>query len=113
MAFMISKAQQQQPSTFAEAASGKIKDGHEVSPESQSSITSHVYLKSPTAASLDRDVVLRRIRHHKHVSKVKSAFQAFMGSSRSSPEPGTSPRTPTSNIHHETWLHQEDSFSSP
>ncbi|TQD95889.1 hypothetical protein C1H46_018527 [Malus baccata] len=112
MAFMISKAQQQQPSTFAEAASGKIKDGHEVSVKSQSSITSHVYLKSPTAASLDRDVVLRRIRHHKHVSKVKSAFR-FMGSSRSSPEPATSPRTPTSNIHHETWLHQEDSFSSP
>ncbi|KAM1001010.1 hypothetical protein ACFX2I_007585 [Malus domestica] len=42
-----------------EAASGKIKDSHEVSPESQSSITSHVYLKSPTAASLDKDVVLR------------------------------------------------------
>ncbi|KAM2246610.1 hypothetical protein ACFXTI_007413 [Malus domestica] len=42
-----------------EAASGKIKDSHEVSPESQSSITSHAYLKSPTAASLDKDVVLR------------------------------------------------------
>ncbi|KAM0970582.1 hypothetical protein ACFX13_018888 [Malus domestica] len=112
MAFIISKAQQQQPSSFSEATSGKIKDGHEVSPESQSSITSHVYLKSPAAASLDRDVVLRRIRHHKHLSKVKSAFQAFMGSS-SSPEPATSPMTPTSNIHHETWLHQEDSFSSP
>ncbi|KAB2617953.1 hypothetical protein D8674_013822 [Pyrus ussuriensis x Pyrus communis] len=114
MAFKISKAQQHQPSSFSEAASGKIKDGHEVSPESQSSITSHVYLKSPAAASLDRDVVLRRIRHHKHLSKVKSAFQAFMGSSSSSsPEPATSPRTSTSNIHHETWLHQEDSFSSP
>ncbi|KAM2000552.1 hypothetical protein COP2_007839 [Malus domestica] len=45
--------------SLSEAASGKIKDSHEVSPESQSSITSHAYLKSPTAASLDKDVVLR------------------------------------------------------
>ncbi|KAM1164916.1 hypothetical protein PS2_024167 [Malus domestica] len=79
--------------SLSEAASGKIKEGHEVSPESQSSIISHVYLKSPTAASLDKNVVLRHIRHHKHKSKVKSAFRAFMRSSSSS----SSPTIPTPN----------------
>ncbi|KAM1825512.1 hypothetical protein ACFX13_025000 [Malus domestica] len=85
--------------SLSEAASGKIKDGHKVSPESQSSITSHVYLKSPTAASLDKNVVLRQIRHHKHKSKVKSAFRAFMRSSSSSSTTLTPNRQPAALPH--------------
>ncbi|KAL6273829.1 hypothetical protein ACE6H2_024521 [Prunus campanulata] len=103
MAFIISRAppQQKQPS-FSEA---EKKDGHEELSEAQSSsITRHVYLKSSAAAALDRDVVLRRIRHHKNLSKVKSAFQSLMGSSQEAASMASVDQT---------WLHQEDIFSSP
>lgn len=45
-------------------------------------ISSHLYLKPAHArGTLDKAVVLRRIRHRKRVNKVKSAVQAFLGSS--------------------------------
>ncbi|KAI5319464.1 hypothetical protein L3X38_039172 [Prunus dulcis] len=103
MAFIISRAppKQKQPS-FSEA---EKKDGHkELSEAQSSSITSHVYLKSSAGAAMDRDVVLRRIRHHKNLSKVKSAFQSLMGSSQEAASVTSVDQT---------WLHQEDTFSSP
>ncbi|XVF61921.1 hypothetical protein PTKIN_Ptkin08bG0173800 [Pterospermum kingtungense] len=48
-------------------------------------VTSQVQIKSSSARSspegLDKEVVLRRIRHHKCKNKVKSVFQALVGSS--------------------------------
>ncbi|KAL0366151.1 UNVERIFIED_CONTAM: hypothetical protein Sradi_3505200 [Sesamum radiatum] len=44
-------------------------------------VTSHLYLKPPHATgTLDKAVVLRRIRHRKRVNKVKSAVQALLSS---------------------------------
>ena len=72
------------------------------------SITSQLYLKSSSnskaAAALDRDLVLRRIRHHKNLRKVKTAFQNLMGSSEL--KATTSDTTGMT-----SWLDQD--FSSP
>ncbi|KAL2242052.1 UNVERIFIED_CONTAM: hypothetical protein Sindi_0323200 [Sesamum indicum] len=44
-------------------------------------VTSHLYLKPAHATgTLDKAVVLRRIRHRKRVNKVKSAVQALLSS---------------------------------
>ncbi|PRQ47767.1 hypothetical protein RchiOBHm_Chr2g0103311 [Rosa chinensis] len=110
MAFIISKAHQQ-PSFSSE--SDLQKQNHSKDGDDQvrsDSITSQLYLKSSSnskaAAALDRDVVLRRIRHYKNLRKVKTAFQALMGSSEL--QEATSTKTGIA-----SWLDQEDSFSSP
>ncbi|CAI9116634.1 OLC1v1017831C1 [Oldenlandia corymbosa var. corymbosa] len=42
-------------------------------------VTSHLYLKPTHAAgTLDREVVLRRIRHRKRVNNVKKAFHSLL-----------------------------------
>lgn len=111
MAFIICKARQQ-PSFSSESdlqKQNRTKDGDDQVVQSDT-ITSQLYLRSSSnseaAAALDRDMVLRRIRHHKNLRKVKTAFQALMGSSelqaKTSSPSGIS-----------SWLDQEDSFSSP
>ncbi|KAJ0963385.1 hypothetical protein J5N97_028507 [Dioscorea zingiberensis] len=47
-------------------------------------VTRQLYLKSESHRSLDKDVVLRRIRQRKRVNRIKSAFQSFI---RVSPDP--------------------------
>ncbi|GER29980.1 LPS-assembly protein LptD [Striga asiatica] len=43
-------------------------------------VTSHLYLKpAHTTGTLDKAVVLRRIRHRKRVNRVKSAVGALLG----------------------------------
>ncbi|KAL6220491.1 hypothetical protein ACLB2K_008247 [Fragaria x ananassa] len=110
MAFIISKARQQPsfPSESDLQKQNRTKDGDDQVVQSDT-ITSQLYLRSSNseaAAALDRDMVLRRIRHHKNLRKVKTAFQALMGSSelqaKTSSPSGIS-----------SWLDQEDSFSSP
>ncbi|KAG8389982.1 hypothetical protein BUALT_Bualt01G0036000 [Buddleja alternifolia] len=52
--------------------------------ENPSNITTYLCLKPPppphTTGTLDKEVVLRRIRHRKRVNKVKSAVQALLSS---------------------------------
>lgn len=49
--------------------------------EGLSNISSHLYLKPAHATgTLDKAVVLRRIRHRKRVNKVKSAVQTLLSS---------------------------------
>ncbi|KAK9948749.1 hypothetical protein M0R45_004313 [Rubus argutus] len=112
MAFVISKAHHQ-PSFSPESDlqnQNNSKDGEAQAQHHQSvSVTSHLYLKSSSnskAAALDRDLVLRRIRHHKDMRKVKSAFQALMGNRSSSSE-----LQATSTTDMASWLDQENSFS--
>ncbi|GAA0151021.1 hypothetical protein LIER_09832 [Lithospermum erythrorhizon] len=62
-------------------------------------ICSQLYLKS--SESLDRDVVLRRIRHHKTMNKFKGTFEALKGTST------------TTSAFEQKWLELCDSFSSP
>lgn len=47
-------------------------------------ITSHLYIKpSHSKQALDKDTVLRRIRHRKRMNNFRSAFQSLIGSSSS------------------------------
>ena len=50
--------------------------------EKMDSVTSHLYIKpSHSKKTLDKEVVLRRIRHHKRMNNVKSSLLSFIGSS--------------------------------
>ncbi|GFP80968.1 hypothetical protein PHJA_000240100 [Phtheirospermum japonicum] len=91
MAFMISK---NQPS-FCDEDERTSKDG-------PGSVTSHLFLKS-SAQSLDKNVVLRRIRYHKTMSKVKHSFEALLA-----PRPAN-----IDELYEEKWLQQGDNFTSP
>ncbi|KAK2660440.1 hypothetical protein Ddye_006973 [Dipteronia dyeriana] len=48
--------------------------------ESLNYVSSHLYLRhTHTSEKLDKDVVLRRIRHRKRLNKVRNALQGFLG----------------------------------
>ncbi|KAJ9669937.1 hypothetical protein PVL29_026478 [Vitis rotundifolia] len=65
--------------------------------ETTSSVTSHLYLRS--SETLDKDVVLRRIRHH----KVRTMVRALLS---------TSPSSVT--VDKDKWVDlQDDAFSNP
>ncbi|OIT38788.1 hypothetical protein A4A49_10332 [Nicotiana attenuata] len=58
----------------------EIQEEEEGNNQSSKGVTSHICLKPPhTTGSLNKDVVLRRIRHRKQVNKLKSATQSFLG----------------------------------
>ncbi|POO02648.1 hypothetical protein TorRG33x02_016340 [Trema orientale] len=104
MAFVISEAQ---PS-FSEAEKTSTILSHvsraaDREPEGPRPITSQLHLKS--SKSLNKDVVLRRIRHHKYLSRVRSAFQGLVSSSE---EGGY-----VDSVDEQRWLDQNDNFSSP
>ena len=64
-------------------------------------VTSQLQIKSSALSSpeaLDKEVVLRRIRHHKCKTKVKSVFQALVGSSGQAQE---------------KWMELGDAFTCP
>ncbi|PIN19109.1 hypothetical protein CDL12_08220 [Handroanthus impetiginosus] len=77
--------------------------------EQENPVTSHLYLKpAHTTGTLDKTVVLRRIRHRKRVNKVKSAVQALFSS------PFTSVKTDdkkTSSVGQIRWA--DDAFAAP
>ncbi|KAL8471990.1 hypothetical protein ACS0TY_029286 [Phlomoides rotata] len=81
MAFIIQKNQ----SSFS---------GEPEATEPIASVSTHLFLKSPPE-SLERHVVLRRLRHHKIMTKVKNALHALFDADD------------------EKWLQRGDSFSSP
>lgn len=104
---MVSKAQ----ATLSEETDNKVSrvkeypedstKASETESTSQDLITTQLYLKPSSNSSskaLDKDVVLRRIRHHKNLNKFRSAFQAFFNNSEQV---------------HEELLKQNDVFSSP
>ncbi|GMN29818.1 hypothetical protein TIFTF001_002572 [Ficus carica] len=90
MAFVVSEA----PQSLSESEADRkatLKD---------SPITSQLYLKSSSSKALNKEVVLRRIRHHKCLNKVRSAFQGLLTTSHEEDA-------------HQKWLDQNDNFSSP
>ncbi|CAA2981303.1 Hypothetical predicted protein [Olea europaea subsp. europaea] len=97
MAFMISK---NQPS-FSE--SEKVTE----EAETLDSVTTQLFLKSSSsrrsAQRLDKDVVVRRLRFHKTLNRVKNTFQAIRA-----PQDGG-----TVSDYNEKWLEQGDNFSFP
>ncbi|KAA8531768.1 hypothetical protein F0562_006515 [Nyssa sinensis] len=106
MDFMISKEQ----ASLSEVEKVKLSEGRR---DDANLVTTHLYLKSSsstqTSQTLDKDVVLQRIRHHKCLHKVRSTFQALASSSSysSSGKAGT-----ISDLEHK-WLELNDAFSAP
>ncbi len=90
MAFMISKVQAE-----------KVNLNHSGEKDSElSPVSSQLYLKSSTQASsktLDKEAVLRRIRHHKNLNKVRGALQALISNS----------------VQEQKWMDPDDVFSAP
>lgn len=97
MAFVISRA---------ESETKKVGLDHQEDKNSarDSAISSELHLKSSLSSksssqTLDKEVVLRRIRHQKSLNRIKSVFESFQGCSASAQE--------------QKWLQQDDVFSSP
>ncbi|KAG2724611.1 hypothetical protein I3843_01G025200 [Carya illinoinensis] len=102
MAFMISKV----PS-LSETEKMSLNHSEERDSETLGPISMQLYLKSSAGASsktLDKEAVLRRIRHHKSLNKVRGAFQSLVSSSG---------QAKTSSIQEQKWLDQEVAFFSP
>ncbi|KAI4327521.1 hypothetical protein L6164_019970 [Bauhinia variegata] len=102
---MISKAQQQH--SFSETE--KVSFNHSESEDKDSEnivgpVSSQLHLKSVSQA-LDKQVVLRRIRHRKSLNKVKSALETLLGHSEA--------KDGAFSAHDRKWLQQEDAFSAP
>lgn len=95
MAFMIPNAHQ----SFSEAE--KLNLNHPDDKDTQ--ISRQLYLKSSSAQAssktLDKDVILKRIRHRKNLNKVRNAFHALERSLVSANQ--------------QKWLDPDDAFSSP
>ncbi|KAL7193184.1 hypothetical protein ACSBR2_024903 [Camellia fascicularis] len=101
MAFIMSSNKSQEVKNLSSVSEGR----------DTNSVTSYLYLKSSSAHSssepLDKDVVLRRIRHHKCLNKIRSPFQALLSSSFSSGQADMVA------AHQHRWLEQDDAFSAP
>ncbi|KAJ9166150.1 hypothetical protein P3X46_020936 [Hevea brasiliensis] len=103
MSFLLSKTQP----TLSEAENKTTNSDSredEDDPEFLSSVpvTSHVHLKpAHSTQTLDKEMVLRRIRQHKRHSKVRAAVQGFFGSPVSS-------KTDTVSV---SWV--DDAFAAP
>ncbi|KAF5204011.1 Histone-lysine n-methyltransferase [Thalictrum thalictroides] len=74
--------------------------------ETLNTITRHLYLKpTHTTESIDKDVILRRIRNRRRVNKVQSVLQAMFGS------PSSEKAVDKVTMPSQMWL--EDTFSAP
>lgn len=65
-------------------------------------ISSELHLKCPSQ-TLDKHVVLRRIKQRKSYNKAKNAFEALLGALK------TNPNT----TQEQKWLQHDETFSSP
>ncbi|KAJ6304910.1 hypothetical protein OIU78_020457 [Salix suchowensis] len=102
MSFMVSQAQQ----SFSE--NEKVNLNHPEVEDNQvlstSPVSSQLHLK-PSAHAMDRDVILKRIRHHKTVNKVKKTLQALAASSLDQEN--------MASAYQQKWQDPQDAFSSP
>nr|GMC59543.1 hypothetical protein DM860_005020 [Ipomoea batatas] len=109
MAFAISK--NQQPSSPS-----PLSDQENSAEETKASVTRHLYLKksssSPSSSAreaLDRDVVLRRIRHHKRMEKARRNLRAVFGG----PPPLLADTDDNMSVYEHKLLQMGDVFCSP
>ncbi|XWS41980.1 hypothetical protein CRYUN_Cryun17cG0129000 [Craigia yunnanensis] len=99
MDFMIPKAQPYFSCTDQKVMN--VINPEEKYTQTNNPVTNQLQIKSSARSSpeaLDKEVVLRRIRHHKCKNKVKSAFQALVGSSEQAQE---------------KWMELGDAFTCP
>lgn len=106
MDFIISEAQPSLSEVESRVNLNHTKDGKDSSetPGTGRHITSELYLRS-SSKSLDKDVVLRRIRHHKNLNRVRGALQALLSSSEHA--------NYADPVQQHKWVDQNDNFSSP
>lgn len=82
----------------------KIPSDHQDSVEAESGsrvISSQLYLKSSSHENLDKNVVLRRLRYHKCLLKVRGNLKTLLDSYS------------TRDYYEHKWLEQGDVFCSP
>ncbi|OMO87662.1 hypothetical protein CCACVL1_08841 [Corchorus capsularis] len=73
-------------------------------------VSSHLYIKpSHSKQALDKEVVLRRIRHRKRMNNVKSTLQSFLGSSWP-PKRADHNNKVSSSVHDIKWV--DDAFAA-
>lgn len=102
MAFMISKAQQ------CISETEKSNQNHPEVEDKQAlacPVSSQLHLK-PSVHSMDKDVILKRIRHHKRTNKVKNAIQALATFT------GSLDQENMVSADQRKWLDPDDAFSS-
>ncbi|RZR94337.1 hypothetical protein BHM03_00023027 [Ensete ventricosum] len=105
MAFLIS---QKPPSSSSSSSLTSTYGDKNQLPAGGSSVTSCLYLKPDAEGSggerkpLDRDVVLRRIRHRKRVNQIRTALRSLRELEAGVDKGGEEPHA---------WL--DDAFSSP
>ncbi|XVF36188.1 hypothetical protein REPUB_Repub19eG0036600 [Reevesia pubescens] len=79
--------------------------------EQMESVTSHLYIKpSHSKQTLDKEVVLRRIRHRKRMNNIKSTLQSFLGSSSSPAKTYNNNNNNKVSVHQIKWV--DDAFAA-
>lgn len=104
MAFVISRTE----SALSETEKASHHHREDKDSATVGAISSQLHLKSslsPKASSqtLNKQVVLQRIRQRKSLNRIKSAFEGLLGSSEGN----------TASAYEEMWLQQDDAFSAP
>lgn len=102
MAFLISKVEN---TTLPNSDDQKMKlnTTEENGNFNQTPVSTELYLRSPSSSkSLEKEAVLRRIRHHKYISKIKGTLEVLVRSSST-----------TAQGNEQMWVDQYDGFSTP
>ncbi|EEF52505.1 conserved hypothetical protein [Ricinus communis] len=102
MSFLVSKTQPALSEAENNAANNSTEDQEDQEMLCGARVTTHVHLKpAHSSQTLDKDVVLRRIRQRKCANKVRSVLQGFLGFPTSSKPDKVSVR----------WV--DDAFAAP
>ncbi|KAJ9170784.1 hypothetical protein P3X46_018863 [Hevea brasiliensis] len=97
MAFVISQSQQSLTTEDKENLSQLGPISTQIQLKSSSS-------QASSCKALDKEVILKRLRHHKSLNKVRNVFQALVSSSEHGNMISES---------QQRWLDPDDAFSSP
>ncbi|KAK7307588.1 hypothetical protein VNO77_40788 [Canavalia gladiata] len=100
MAFMISRAE-------SETEKSSLNHVEDKDSATVGAISRQLHLKSSSSKAssqtLNKQVVLQRIRHRKSINRIKTAFEGLLCGSEGS----------TTSTQEQKWLQQDDAFSSP
>ncbi|OVA05182.1 hypothetical protein BVC80_8893g21 [Macleaya cordata] len=121
MSYMVSSKTQTSESSDVVKINHHNPEDHQDQEESETLnpiITSHLCLK-PTHATqtLDKDGVLRRIRHRRRVNKVRNALQTILtlpfSTTRTTTTTSSSPDDKAASTHQHKLRWLDDAFSAP
>lgn len=107
MSSTVSKSQPTVDSKDENMIAGSSSAVDQEDPETQNPVTSHLCIRPMhSTQTLDKEVVLRRIRQRKRVNKVKATLKALL----SSPLPESENPDKVS-VHQKKWV--DDAFAAP